>query len=88
VAAGQGGGSQSVQDAIHVATNVLTLRVNVNPDIGLLEVQDMLKSEALAPLEALSKNASRWSAISKDALPAILILIMLEKSPKFCNRPQ
>jgi hypothetical protein len=61
----------------------------VNADIGLLEAQDMLKSEALAPLEALSKNASRWSAISKDdALPAILTFTMLKKSPKFCNRPQ
>lgn len=72
VAAGQGGGLQSVQDAIRVATKVLTLPVDPNADISQLEVQESLKSECINTLEALSKNASLWSAISKDALPSIV----------------
>ena len=72
VAAGEGGGLQSVQDAIRVATNVLTLPVDPNADISQVEVQETLKSECISTLEALSKNASLWSAISKDALPAIV----------------
>lgn len=72
VAAGEGGGLQSVQDAIRVATNVLTMPVDPNADISQLEVQETLKSECISTLEALSKNASLWSAISKDALPSIV----------------
>ena len=72
VAAGEGGGLQSVQDAIRVATNVLTLPVDPNADMSQLEVQETLKSECISTLEALSKNASLWSAISKDALPSIV----------------
>lgn len=72
MAAGEGGGLQSVQDAIRVATNVLTLPVDPNADIGQIGVQETLKSECISTLEALSKNASLWSAISKDALPAIV----------------
>jgi len=72
VAAGEGGGLQSVQDAIRVATNVLTIPVDPNADMSQLEVQETLKSECISTLEALSKNASLWSAISKDALPSIV----------------
>ena len=37
-----------------------------------IETQEALKSECISALELLSKNASLWSAISKDALPSII----------------
>lgn len=72
VAAGQGGGIESVRDAIRVATNVLTLPVNPEASIEQMETQDSLKSECIAALESLSRNASLWSAISTEALPSIV----------------
>jgi hypothetical protein len=72
VAAGQGGGLEAVRDAIRVATNVLTLPVNPAATEKQVETQETLKSECIAALEALSRNASLWSSISTDALPAIV----------------
>jgi hypothetical protein len=72
VAAGQGGGIESVRDAIRVATNVLTLPVNPGATLKQMETQETLKSECIAALEALSRNASLWSSISTDALPAMV----------------
>jgi hypothetical protein len=72
VAAGQGGGIESVRDAIRVATNVLTLPVNPSATLKQMETQETLKSECIAALEALSRNASLWSSISTDALPAMV----------------
>lgn len=72
VAAGQGGGLESVRDAIRVATNVLTLPVNPDASVKQMETQETLKSECIAALESLSRNASLWSSISTDALPAIV----------------
>ena len=72
IAAGQGGGLESVRDAIRVATSVLTLPVNPDASLEQMETQDLLKSECVAALEALSRNASLWSAISREALPSIV----------------
>jgi len=72
VAAGQGGGIESVRDAIRVATNVLTLPVNPDASIEQMETQESLKSECIAALESLSRNASLWSSISTEALPSIV----------------
>jgi hypothetical protein len=72
IAAGQGGGIESVRDAIRVATNVLTLPINPDSTIEQLETQESLKSECIAALESLSRNASLWSTISSDALPSIV----------------
>ena len=72
VAAGQGGGLESVRDAIRVATNVLTLPVNPTASVKEMETQETLKSECISALEALSRNASLWSSISTDALPSIV----------------
>jgi len=72
VAAGQGGGIESVRNAIRVATNVLVLPINPDASIEQLETQESLKSECIAALESLSRNASLWSAISTDALPSIV----------------
>jgi hypothetical protein len=72
VAAGQGGGLEAVRDAIRVATNVLTLPVNPAASVKQMETQETLKSECIAALESLSSNASLWSSISTDALPAIV----------------
>lgn len=71
VATGSSGGVQSVRDAIRIATNVLTLPINPEATIKQLETQDSLKSECIAALESLSHNASLWSSISSEALPAI-----------------
>lgn len=72
IAAGQGGGLESVRDAIRVATNVLTLPINPQASIEQMETQESLKSECIAALESLSHNASLWSAISTEALPSII----------------
>lgn len=72
VAAGQGGGLESVREAIRVATNVLTLPVNPSATKEQYETQESLKSECISALESLSRNASLWSAISTDALPSII----------------
>ncbi|KAL3920939.1 MAG: hypothetical protein SGILL_003011 [Bacillariaceae sp.] len=72
VAAGTSGGVQSVRDAIKVATNVMTLPVNPDASVEQIETQEALKSECISALEALSKNAALWSAISTDALPSIV----------------
>lgn len=71
IATGQGGGLQSVRDAIRVATNVLTLPVIPNASPKQIETQETLKSECISALESLSQNASLWSSISTDALPSI-----------------
>jgi hypothetical protein len=72
IAAGEGGGLASVQDAIRVATTVLTLPLNPQASEEQVEVQDALKSECISAVESLSSNASLWTCISKDALPAIV----------------
>jgi hypothetical protein len=72
VAAGQGGGVESVRDAIRVACNVLTLPINPEASIKQMETQDSLKSECIAALESLSQNASLWSSISTEALPSMV----------------
>ena len=72
VAAGQGGGLESVRDAIRVATNVLTLPVNPHATRKDMETQETLKSECISALEALSRNASLWNSISTDALPSMV----------------
>lgn len=72
VAAGQGGGLESVRDAIRVATNVLVLPINPDATLKQLETQETLNAECIATLDALSRNSSLWSSISKDALPAIV----------------
>eukprot|EP00980_Cylindrotheca_fusiformis_P020256 scaffold7328_cov145-Cylindrotheca_fusiformis.AAC.4 len=72
VAAGAGGGVQSIRDAIRVATNVLTLPTNPDASVKQIETQEALKSECINALESLSKNASLWSTISTDALPSIV----------------
>jgi FYVE zinc finger/WW domain len=77
VAAGQGGGIESVRDAIRVATNVLTLPVNPDATIEQIETQESLKSECIAALEALSRNASLWSSISSDALPSMVRFLQM-----------
>lgn len=80
VAAGPGGGIQSVRDAIKVATNVLTLPITPDATIDQIEKQENLKSECIAALEALSKNASLWSSISSDALPSIVRFLQMTAS--------
>lgn len=72
VAAGQGGGIESVRDAIRVACNVLTLPINPEASIEQMETQESLKSECIAALESLSRNASLWSSISTEALPSMV----------------
>ncbi|KAG7362774.1 WW domain containing protein [Nitzschia inconspicua] len=72
VAAGTSGGVQSVRDAIRVATNVMTLPISPGASMEQIETQEALKSECISALEALSKNAALWSAISTDALPSIV----------------
>ena len=72
VAAGQGGGLESVREAIRVATNVLTLPINPEASAKQQETQEALKSECISALEALSRNASLWSSISSDALPSMI----------------
>lgn len=72
VAAGKGGGIQAIRDAIRVATNVLTLPVNVAANANQMKTQEALKSECISVLESLSGNAALWSAICNDALPAIV----------------
>jgi hypothetical protein len=71
VAAGQGGGLESVRDAIRVATDVLTLPLNPDASYDQMERQESLKAECIAALESLSRNASLWSSISTEALPSI-----------------
>jgi len=80
VAAGPGGGIQSVRDAIRVATNVLTLPMSPDASIEQIEKQENLKSECIAALEALSRNASLWSSISSDALPSIVRFLQMTAS--------
>lgn len=72
VAAGTGGGVQSIRDAIRVATNVLTLPVNPDASVKQIETQEALKSECISAIESLSKNAALWSTIATDALPSIV----------------
>ena len=72
MAAGHGGGLESVRDAIRVATNVLTLPINPDASLEQIENQESLKSECISLLESLSHNASLWSSISTDALPSIV----------------
>lgn len=72
IAAGEGGGLASVQDAIRVATTVLTMPLNPQASDEQVEVQDALKSECIGAVESLSSNSSLWTCISKDALPAIV----------------
>ena len=72
VSTGQSGGLQSVKEAIRVATNVLTLPIDPHQPQEKLEMQESLKASCIATLEALSKNASLWTSISKDALPAVI----------------
>ena len=80
VAAGPGGGIQSVRDAIRVATNVLTLPMSPDASIDQIEKQENLKSECISALEALSRNASLWSSISSDALPSIVRFLQMTAS--------
>mmetsp|Transcript_10306 Transcript_10306/g.28438 ORF Transcript_10306/g.28438 Transcript_10306/m.28438 type:complete len:2169 (+) Transcript_10306:173-6679(+) len=77
VAAGQGGGLESVRNAIRVATNVLTLPINPHATIEQIETQESLKAECIRALEALSRNASLWSSISSDALPSIVRFLQM-----------
>lgn len=72
IAAGEGNGLQSVRESIRVATNVLILPVDPNASTKQIETQESLKSECISALEALSKNASLWNSISKDALPSVV----------------
>lgn len=72
VATGEGGGLQSVRDAIRVATNVLLLPIPPDASIEQIETQESLKAECISALESLSRNASLWSAISTDALPSMV----------------
>lgn len=72
VAAGEGNGLQSVREAIKVATSVLTIPVDPYMPMEELERHESIKAECISALEALSSNASLWSSISKDALPAIV----------------
>ena len=72
VAAGQGGGIESVRDAIKVATNVLTLPINPDSTVEQFQTQEALKAECISALESLSRNASLRSAISTDALPSMI----------------
>ncbi|CAJ1956999.1 unnamed protein product [Cylindrotheca closterium] len=72
VAAGKGGGVPAIRDAIRVATNVLTLPVSTEANTNQLRTQESLKSECIGVLESLSGNASLWSTICTDALPAIV----------------
>jgi len=72
IAAGEGGGIQSVRDAIKVATNVLTLPINPDASIEQIETQEALKSECISAIESLSRNAALWNSISTDALPSLV----------------
>jgi len=72
ISAGQGGGTESVREAIRIATNVLVLPLNPGASLEQLETQEKLKSECIETLEALSQNTALWSVISKDALPSIV----------------
>lgn len=72
VASGEGGGLQSVRDAIKVATNVLILPINPDASIEQIETQEALKSECITALESLSKNAALWKSISTEALPSMV----------------
>lgn len=88
VAAGQGGGVEAVRDAIRVATNVLTLPVNPDASIQQMETQEALKSECIAALESLSRNASLWSSISTEALPSIVQYLHTTASLKSTGNPR
>ena len=77
VAAGAGGGLESVRNAIRVATNVLTLPLNPRATLDQMERQESLKAECIRALEALSRNASLWSSISSDALPSIVRFLQM-----------
>lgn len=81
VAAGTSGGVQSVRDAIRVATNVLTLPINPSASVEQIETQESLKSECISALESVSQNAALWSAISTDALPAIVAYLHTSSEP-------
>lgn len=72
VVSGTSGGIQSVRDAIIIATKVLTLPVDPGASDDQTRVQESLKAECVRAIESLSKNASLWSVISKDALPSII----------------
>lgn len=63
--------SDAVKQAIRIATNVMHLPVNPSATPQQAEKQAALKAECVAALESLSQNASLWSSISQDALPAI-----------------
>lgn len=88
VAAGQGGGLESVRGTIRVATNVLILPVDPEATLKQMETQEILKAECISALEALSRNASLWSSISTDALPSVVrylhtsVLFSSSKSPR------
>lgn len=72
VASGASGGIQSVRDAIRIATNVLTLPIDLSARSEEIRLQESLKAECVRAIESLSKNSSLWSAISKDALPSMV----------------
>ena len=87
LAAGQGGGVESVRNAIRVATNVLTLPINPDASIEQMETQESLKSECISALESLSKNAALWSSISTEALPSIVQYLHSTASMKTASSP-
>jgi len=65
---GQTGQMASVQAAIRTATSVLQVP-------GDDDNTRALKESCMSCLEALSSNASLWTAISKDALPSIVLYV-------------
>ncbi|KAL7576547.1 hypothetical protein ACA910_018041 [Epithemia clementina (nom. ined.)] len=71
------GATESVRNAIRVATNVLTLPLNPHATLDQMERQESLKAECIRALEALSRNASLWSSISSDALPSIVRFLQM-----------
>eukprot|EP00546_Thalassionema_frauenfeldii_P003313 CAMPEP_0178932090 /NCGR_PEP_ID=MMETSP0786-20121207/22378_1 /TAXON_ID=186022 /ORGANISM="Thalassionema frauenfeldii, Strain CCMP 1798" /LENGTH=2256 /DNA_ID=CAMNT_0020609251 /DNA_START=76 /DNA_END=6846 /DNA_ORIENTATION=- len=62
------GGVASVQAAIRTATSVLQV-------VGNDDGTQALKESCMACLEAWSSNASLWAAISKDALPSMVLYV-------------
>ncbi|GAX25631.1 RUN and FYVE domain-containing protein 1 [Fistulifera solaris] len=63
--------SDSVKQAIRIATNVMHLPLNPSATPQQAAKQAALKAECVAAVESLSRNPSLFSSISQDALPAI-----------------
>ena len=68
---GEGGVLSAVKDSIGTFTSVLKIAEHGNDDDEGLRTLRHLKVECILTLEALSTNASLWSAIAEHAVPAI-----------------